>query len=167
LSEIAALIVSVLLSEPMALARAQTARPPQRLAHPAVTATCKMRTDEVVASDASDQTTATVWTNLTDGLVSFTSRRAGCVIVTLSGDVTAPNEFMFVRVLLDGQTACTPSDNLNNALFAADENVQEPRAMTYLCAEVPAGTHSVQIQYESYVGGPVTFYGHTLLVGHN
>jgi hypothetical protein len=38
--------------------------------------------------------------------------------------------------------------------------------MTYLCANVPIGTHSIQMQYESYQGGAVTFYGHTLVVAH-
>jgi hypothetical protein len=162
----AVMIVSALLACPVR--GAQTARPTHRSAFPAVTATCKRLVEEVVASDASDQPTSTVWTNLTDGLVNFTSTRVGCVIVTLSGDVTAPGEFMFVRALLDARTPCTPSDNLNNALFVADSGqVQETNAMTYVCTGIAVGTHSIQMQYESYVGGPVTFYGHTLTVAHN
>ena len=168
LSVIAGSTICALLAAQAAFAGAQIAQPSQSSSHPAVTATCKRLIEEVIASDATDQTTATVWTNLTDGLVSYTTRKAGCVIVTLSGAVTAPNEFMFVRAWLDGKTICTPSDNQNNAIFAADTGaVQEPRAMTYVCTGVAAGSHSLQMQYESYVGGPVTFYGHTLTVAHN
>ena len=120
----------------------------------------------IIASDASDQTSSTTWGNLTDGLVSFTSNRVGCVVVTLSGVATANNEIMFVRAVLDGTTTCAPS-SLNSQIFVADEYPGTAHSMTWLCANVAVGTHSIQAQYESYFGAAVTFSGHTLTVEHN
>jgi hypothetical protein len=147
-------------------AGAQTVQPMRHFAA-ATAVDCKRPRDtQIFASDASDQTSSTVWVNLTDGLVSFTSTRVGCVIATLSGTASANNEIMFVRAVLDGTTTCAPS-SLNSQIFVGDEYIGTTHSMTWLCASVAVGAHALQMQYESYFGDAVTFSGHTLTVMHN
>jgi hypothetical protein len=148
-------------------AGAQSAQPSRHFAPAATAVDCKRPRDtQILASDAADQTTSEGWVSLTDGLIGFTTTRIGCVIVTLSGTAAANNEIMFVRAELDGTTICAPS-NINNQIFVADEDTGTAHAMTWLCANVAVGKHSIQVQYESYFGDPVTFSGHTLTVEHN
>lgn len=141
--------------------------PPRHFASPAVAASCKNRVEETIASDAYDQTTSTTWVNLTDGLISYSTRRAGCALVTLSGASSAGGDFLLVQALLDGTTVCAPSGNINSQIFASGSTEDEAHSMTYLCTNVAAGSHTLQMQYESYAGGSVTFSGHTLVVAHN
>jgi hypothetical protein len=121
---------------------AQTVAPSRHFAPATAAVDCKRLADNlIIASNATDQTTSKGWVNLSDGLISFTTKRVGCVIVTLSGAAVAPSDFMFVQALLDGTTACAPSNNLNDAIFTAEESsIQVAHSMTYLCANVPIGT---------------------------
>ena len=163
---LAMLGVSAALAVIVPQAGAEPAQSPRHLAPAGTVIDCKRPRDtQILASDASDQTTSQGWITLTDGTVSFTSTKPGCVIVTLSGNAAANSEIMFVRALLDSATTCAPS-NINNQIFVADEYPGTMHSMTWLCSGVAAGAHSIQVQYESYFGDPVTFSGHTLTVAH-
>ena len=135
----------------------------------ATSGTCsKLADTEFVTSDALDYTNSEDWIGLSDGLINFISKKSGCVIVTLSGTSDADiNTILRVRTVLDGATICGPGLGNDADIFAEDPPFGA-HSMTYVCKDVPAGSHSVQMQYKSFNGDHVVaFRGHTLTVTHN
>jgi hypothetical protein len=120
-----------------------------------------LKTNFAVVYDTQD-TTSTTYADITGAKVSFTSTKPGCVVATFSGVASAVNgNGMDVHVLLDGATICPPE----NYAFVLDA-VSSAHSMTAVCKAVPAGSHTVQVQFISVFGGTAHIGTHTLTVGH-
>lgn len=108
-------------------------------------------------------TRSTSWTTVTGTTLSFTHGSAGCVEVSFSGETgTVPAENLLVRVVLDANTVCTPTNNLFGAQGSSD--LPADRAMNYICPSVSAGAHSVKVQFASRFGGKVGLQYRTTIV---
>ncbi|HEX3431671.1 MAG TPA: hypothetical protein VHT03_12375 [Rhizomicrobium sp.] len=108
-------------------------------------------------------TSRTSWTTVTGSTLSFTQGSAGCIEVSFSGETaTAPGENLLARVVLDGTTVCSPTDNL----FGAEGNSDNPadRTMNYICPTVTAGAHKVAVQFASRFGTKVALDYRTTIV---
>lgn len=97
-----------------------------------------------------EATTSQTYVDVADGgNIGFTSTALGCVVVTFSGDMEVANtgNSLIVRIVLDS-APCEPSDMvlLSHAGF-------DSRAMTFVCGDVPAGSHAIQAEYRSYKAG--------------
>jgi opacity protein-like surface antigen len=114
-------------------------------------------------STSFQSTSKTSWTTVTGTTLSFTQGAAGCVEVSFTGEAgTVPGDNMLVRVLLDGSTVCTPTNNL----FGAEGNSDNPadRAMNYFCPSVSKGAHTVKVQFASRFGAKVGLDYRTTIV---
>jgi len=127
------------------------------------TGTCTEGAAAYSVSTDFQSTSKTSWTTLTGTTLSFTQGSAGCVEVSFSGEAgTVPGENLLVRVLLDGSTVCTPTNNL----FGAEGNSDAPadRAMNYICPSVSTGAHTVKVQFASRFGTKVGLDYRTTIV---
>ena len=100
---------------------------------------------------------------MTGTTLSFTQGAAGCVEVSFSAEAgTVPGDNLLVRVVLDGSTVCTPTNNL----FGAEGNSDNPadRAMNYICPSVTSGAHKVNVQFASRFGAKVALDYRTTIV---
>jgi|SRR5579871_587872 len=127
------------------------------------TGTCTEGGAAYSVATGAQYTSKTSWTTVTGTTVSFKQGSAGCVEVSFSGEAaTTPGDNLLARVLLDGSTACSPTDNL----FGAEGNSDNPadRAMNYICPSVSAGSHTVKVQFASRFGAKVGLDYRTTIV---
>lgn len=131
-----------------------------------------MTVTDYVTSEAASVTTSTTWQNVIDAHLNFTTSSTGCVIITFAGpaDVAAPpNDYvtMHVRTLLDENNLC--------AMAGYDDRFAEQEApvplvassITRTCKNVPAGAHSLQVQFHGDDGiHGLNIYGFVLTVSH-
>lgn len=131
-----------------------------------------MTVTDSVTSDALNGTNSTNWVNAIDGERNFTTSSTGCAIVafTATGEVypVSPNhEFLHARILLDNKSTCALPYSGDVLMGSADSEFTSTNSITRICEHVPAGVHTVQVQYRSGGGADVDMYGHTLTVTHN
>ena len=131
---------------------------------PSVTSgTCTEGAAAYSVSTNFQSTRKTSWTTVTGTTLSFKQGSAGCVEVSFSGEAgTLPGDNMLARVVLDTSTICTPTNNL----FGAEGNSDNPadRAMNFICPSVPAGSHTVKVQFASRFGGTIGLDYRTTIV---
>ena len=127
------------------------------------TGTCTAGAAGYSVSTSYQATSKTNWTTVTGTTLSFTQGAAGCVEVSFSAEAgTVPGDNLLVRVVLDGSTVCTPTNNL----FGAEGNSDNPadRAMNYICPSVTSGAHKVNVQFASRFGAKVALDYRTTIV---
>lgn len=133
-------------------------RPPGMIA-----GTCTESTAGYSVVTGAQSTSKTSWTTVTGSTLSFTQGSAGCVEVSFSGETaTVPGDNLLVRVVLDTNTVCSPTDNL----FGAEGNTDNPadRAMNFICRSVSKGAHTVKVQFASRFGAKVALDYRTTIV---
>ena len=147
------------------------ARPGRPLQHPGaitLSGSCKVPRTEIITTDKEFDGNATDWADIPDAAVNFVSKRSGCVVITFSGVAYSDNEELYVQMVLDGTSPCSPAYGFEAAsAFAAPTATFNAHSATYFCNDVTPGAHSVQAQYTTPAGGLVTLYSHTLAVDHN
>lgn len=128
-----------------------------------MTGTCTEGAAGYSVATGAQSTSKTSWTTVTGTTLSFTQGTAGCVEVSFSAEAaTTPGENLLARVVLDGSTICSPTNNL----FGAEGNSDNPadRAMNYICPSVTSGAHSVKVQFASRFGTKVALDYRTTIV---
>jgi hypothetical protein len=135
-------------------------------AHAQLTGSCVVKRTEIASANAVDQSTSTNWVNLgTAGSITFTSG-AGCVAGTFSASAgnDSQNDTVRLQILLDG-TACQP---LTGNFGFASGNYFPSNSTEYFCGSgIPAGKHTIQVQYHSGMGGNAQINQRTLEVRHH
>jgi hypothetical protein len=122
------------------------------MAAPVSSGTCSTNKTKFVVSENLHTTSSTSFVKAKDAVIDFTSSVAGCMKVTFSAEAsTANDESMSVRVLIDNGGFCRPAD----ALFVRSAAVGA-HAMTFFCEEVPAGAHTLKVEFRSNSGANVT-----------
>ncbi len=132
------------------------------------TGSCTFKKTEIAAADAFDETTSTSFVNLTTaGSISFTQKKAGCIAGTFFANAgnAADADNVVLQVLLDG-AACAP---LTDTYFFANSGYDfSSHSAAFFCgASIAAGSHKIQVQYSSYLGGEAEFYQRSLMVNHS
>jgi hypothetical protein len=128
-----------------------------------------MTVTDYISSYAVDVTNSSVWQNVTDAHLNFTTSSTGCVIVTFSGPAfstaASPGEatVLRVRTLLDGNNLCVPAPYINVVSEAPNPQPEIATSITRICKNVAGGTHTVQAQLSAQ-GAIVS---HVLTVTHN
>jgi len=121
---------------------------------------CDINATRVLVSNTALSTTSTTFVNVTDSKLAFVQAKPGCVIVAFSAAaLTQTGEKMRVQALLD-KTVCAPSDHL---LLGTNNEVASV-AMNFLCPDVSAGRHTVQMQVRSNGGQSVVLDNRTTLL---
>jgi len=135
-------------------------------AHAQSTGSCVVKKTEISSANADDQSTSTNWVNLgTAGSITFTSG-AGCVAGTFSASAgnQSQDDSVRLQILLDGN-ACEPLTG--NFGFASYNNNFPSNSTEYFCgSDIPAGRHTIQVQYHSGNGGTAQINQRTLEVRH-
>ena len=138
------------------------------VASAATSGTCSRLSDTeyAVSTPGQSQTADTInWTNADDGgRITLNLKKAGCAIVTFAGGADDPyGAGMLLRVVIDDSVPCSP----DSTVFVANSTAFDDRSMTFVCDNIPADSHSVQVQF--HPGFPQTVYlnGTTLTVHHN
>ena len=132
-----------------------------------------MTVTDYVASRGVSDTTSTAWQNVTDAQLNFTTSAAGCVIVTFSGVAyvgAGPNDFitMYVRTLFDGNNTCAPGGYDDRFSGAAAPVPLAASSITRICKNVPAGAHTLQVQYHGSDGvNHAYIFSSVLTLTHN
>jgi hypothetical protein len=101
-------------------------------------------------SRTTEGTASQAYVDVVDGgNIAINSTAQGCVVVTFSGDMQVSNSgnSLVARIVLDG-VSCAPSDVVLMSHAGFDS-----RAMTFVCSNVPAGDHAIQVKYRSYKAG--------------
>jgi hypothetical protein len=96
-------------------------------------------------------------------LINFNQAKPGCVIISFNAEVAAPNSgVLIVRPVMD-----------NGAILAVDNqvdftrSVMEVRSYDFLFLNVPAGAHSVFMQWSQGVAGKTAFIDrYTMVLRH-
>lgn len=129
-----------------------------------------MTVTDYVSSDFNNSTSSNNWVDITDGRLNFTTSATGCVMIMFSAvaNVIPSSGYtsLHVRTLLDGNGLCLPA--LADDTFE-DANNRAPtgaREFTRVCKNVPAGVHSVRVQFSCY-GGTCQTTEHVLTLTHN
>jgi hypothetical protein len=101
-----------------------------------------------ISTDTERSTSSQAYGNISGASRTFTQGAAGCVIVYFSAEAqTLANAQMFVRALLDDAVVATPS----GTSFIADSPVYyQTHAASFVFPDVPAGPHTVRIQFLSF-----------------
>jgi|HubBroStandDraft_2_1064218.scaffolds.fasta_scaffold773326_1 hypothetical protein len=135
---------------------------------PALTGSCTIKKTEIAASDSFDESTSLDFVNLGDaGSITFKSKKAGCVGGTFFANAgsAGSGDSIVLQVLLDN-SACEPL--VDTYFFANSGSDFSSHSAAFFCgANIPAGTHKIQVQYASYLGDEAEFYQRTLEVTHN
>jgi len=122
------------------------------MAAPVSSGMCNTNKTKFVVSETIHSTSSTLFVKVNDTVINFTSSVAGCMKVTFSAEAsTANNESLGIRVLIDNGGFCRPAD----ALFARSAAVGA-HAMTFFCEDVPAGAHTLKVEFRSNSGENVT-----------
>ena len=89
---------------------------------------------------------------------------AGCLIVDFAGEVAGDtaDDAMFIRASIQGIGAAEPPEVFLGLPVAA--NFREMRSMRFVFPNVPAGTHTVRIEWRSLSGGTVATESRTLTI---
>ena len=138
------------------------------LASPALatSGSCAFKKSEITAANSVDQSTSTSWTNVgASGSVQFVTSGTGCIAGTFSAVAynANANDSVRLQVLLDGNT-CDPLTG--NYGFGGGTPFGSESA-EYICgANIPAGSHTIQVQYHSGNGGNAEIYQRALVVNH-
>ncbi|HLY05815.1 MAG TPA: hypothetical protein VKR31_08720 [Rhizomicrobium sp.] len=129
----------------------------------AVSPSCASSAVDVTSSDQQgDYTTSQTFVDIPEGAVRFNQPTTGCIIVKFDGYSYAPGEGEMVAAFLDG-TEIWPDDIV---LASGDENAANSHAASWFATNVPAGVHTVQMEYRSYDGAYVYMHRHTTAVWH-
>lgn len=128
-------------------------------------ATVDFKTDDSLNAS----TTSTNFVDVPNAKISFTQGSPGCAIVTFSAESWAPsNRLTLIRARLDSSTTAQPGSIQLSGDDDENYNGKWARAQgfTLVFPSVSSGSHTVQIQYESWNGGKVYIYKHTTVVQH-
>lgn len=126
-----------------------------------------MTVTDFLSSSHNGRAATAEWKNITEAHLNFTTSGTGCVVITFSG-VAVPSSIqdIHVRTLLDGNNLCAPA--LMNDMFLSTSLVESAQSITRVCKNVPAGVHTVQVQYRGEDNfNPFEILGHVLTVTHN
>jgi hypothetical protein len=117
-------------------------------------------------------TTSTAFVDIPDMTVAFTiggSGQKNCVKVEFSAfTFAALNRLLYVRALLDGATVASPSE----VQFSGDDdedadgNWARSHAFNFEFKDIPAGPHTIKIQFRSFDGGTVFVHRRSVFVHH-
>ncbi|HLY04978.1 MAG TPA: hypothetical protein VKR31_04450 [Rhizomicrobium sp.] len=125
--------------------------------------TCTESAAGYSVSTAFQATSSTNWTTVNGTTLSFKQGTTGCVEVSFTAEAgTVPGDNLLVRVVRDAGTVCTPTNNLFGAQGSSDNPAD--RAMNFICPSVPAGSHTVKIQFASRFGRKVGLDYRTTIV---
>ena len=132
------------------------------------TGSCVVKKSEIAAADTHEESDSVVFVNVgTAGAISFKQARAGCVAGTFYANAGNDNEGdnMVLQVLLDN-TPCAP---LTDRFIFANAGLDfSSHAVEFFCgANIQPGTHRIQVQYSSGLGGTVEIYQRSLVVNHS
>lgn len=111
-------------------------------------------------SNNNKQTNSTTYVNMLDGAVPFTTGQKGCVIVTFTTQMNSGTYRAMVRARLDNMTDGMPGEYR----LAEAVNEVETRTATFVFANVPAGAHTLRMQFASPDAENIFFNGHLILV---
>jgi hypothetical protein len=128
-----------------------------KLAAP-ISGTCASGASAYSVSTDVQTTGSRTYRDVTGTSVSFTQGSSGCAEVSFSAEAAAvPGELMLTRVLFDGAKICAPADNI----LASDSPSGDlaDHAMNYICGNVPAGNHTITLQFRSR-------FGHRVAIGY-
>ena len=112
-------------------------------------------------------TTSTSYVDVVDSAIGVRLRDVGCIIVMFSSlAFVNPNETMRVQVMRVPATLCEPS---NGFFISSNVNMEglSSQAMNYVCHNVPAGIHSVKVQFRSGTGGNVILGFRTVIAWYS
>ena len=128
---------------------------------------CVISKTEYAAADSFDESTSTNFVNLGDaGSITFKQVRTGCVGGTFfanAGNVNTGDEVV-MQILLDG-TACAPLTS--DYIFANSGTDFSSHSVAFFCgSSVVPGSHTIQVEYHSFLGGNVEFFQRSLEVAH-
>jgi hypothetical protein len=132
-------------------------------AAPVASGTCATTATKYKVSKTLHQTASTSYVNVIDTNLAFVQGggSASCAIVLFSSEASGvANERMQVRVLLDNLIVCQP----DNSLFANNTTDYVDRTMSFVCADVAPGSHTIRMQFQSVTGGTVALGFRTTLV---
>jgi opacity protein-like surface antigen len=147
---------------------AQAAPARSASAEPASTGSCTTKKTEYTAADAFDESDSISFVNLTtSGSITFKQAKSGCVAGTFFANAgnTVDADNVVLQVLLDN-TPCAP---LTDTYFFANSGYDfSSHSAGFFCgANIAPGTHKIQVQYSSYLGGEVEFFQRSLVVNHS
>jgi hypothetical protein len=145
--------------------KAGVAAGPRSEVAPAVTGNCKSPRTDFATHEDQNGTTSTVFVDIPGASVSFLQHGtvAGCVVVNFTSMSWTPGDLLFVRALLDGATAGTPSETQ----FSGDDGVYaRSYSMDFVFPVVPPGPHILQMQFRSNGGGDVFIHRGVTSVNH-
>lgn len=138
-----------------------------------VTQCTGLNVTNTLTSDTVNSTTSTDWITLVDGLLNFTTSKAGCVIVTFSAPAYTnasdggDYKTLHVRVVLDRNSLCVPanySDDFSSAIYPPPITAN---SITRVCPNVGTGGHRVQVQFHSDDStNSAVILSHVLTVAH-
>ena len=106
------------------------------------------------------QTSSTVFAAIPEGTVNFTQGHLGCVIVTFTAQVNSGSNRLGLRAFLDNTTVGTPFEVVLTMSIASTET----RTTVFVFSDVPAGAHTLKMQFSSPDTGAVTVMRHVTMV---
>jgi hypothetical protein len=129
---------------------------------------CTFKKTEIAAATSFDENSSTAFVKLGNaGSINFTQANRGCVAGTFfanAGNMNA-GDHVLLQVLLDG-AACAPLTG--SYVFAnAGDDLSSHSAAFFCGAGIAPGTHKIQVEYASGLGGNVQFFQRTLEVTHD
>jgi len=111
-------------------------------------------------SNNNKQTDSVTYVNMLDGAVPFTTGQKGCVIVVFSAQMNSGTYRAMVRARLDNTTNGQPAEYR----MAEAVNEVETRTATFVFPNVPAGAHTLRMQFASPDNENIFFNQHLILV---
>ena len=127
--------------------------------------------DFATGEDIGHTTTSTTFVDVPGMSVDFTigGQVRSCLKIEYSAVAFAPDdELMFVRALLDGAVAGSPSEVQLSGDDDEDVNGHWARshAFNFAFANVAPGAHTIEIQWRSEFGGTVATHRRSVFVHH-
>jgi hypothetical protein len=115
----------------------------------------------VVFSDEHQTGTSQTFAPIAGTLINFKQRTAGCVIISFSAEVAAPNSGqMAVRAVMDDGAILPVDDQVDFT-----RSYMEVRSYDFLFLDVPAGDHSAFMQWAAgIVGKPAYIDRYTMVL---
>jgi hypothetical protein len=134
------------------------------------TGSCVIKKTEIASSVFdNEQTTSSTFVNVGEGgAITFTQRKAGCVAGTFFANAgnTTSGDNVHMQILMDG-SACSPLNSGDYVFANADVDMSSHSVAFFCGATVPAGSHTVQVQWSVGIGGQAEMFQHTLQVTHS
>lgn len=126
---------------------------------------CKFTKTDVVTIDTTGLSTTSGSFVAVPGLSKTIKTGKGCVLVTLSAYPYAPSNVEYARVVIDGGVgAGAPSPSLTQ--FAAEDATYAAAHSAQFAFFVNAGTHTVDAQFASAIGGTVYMNAPSMVIDY-